>query len=209
MFSERHRKKTDRAKYQIIGIGVDYGQQNATTYQFFGLNFEQGRLDGLTEFYHSGRALGKQKSPSEYAKEFINMTDALHKKYLCSIFYTYIDPSAKGLAEEIKRAARQAPYTVVVKDANNSVSLGISRVQKLLTYNRLFIDPSQQNAIKEFSTYEYDRKSIERGKEIPIKENDHCMDAIRYCVMGMWPKVKAFLPIEEREDESESTDILQ
>lgn len=200
MFSARHKKASAKKGYRIIGVGVDYGQQNATTYQAFGLNDSEGCIEGLAEYYHSGRETGKQKSPSEYAGDFIELTDMLHEKYSCGIFYVYIDPSAKGLAEEIKRASRRTNYQVVIKDAENSVALGISRVQKLLTFDGLSVDPKQKNLIREFGTYEYDQKSIERGKEVPIKEDDHCMDAIRYCVMGLWKRVKNRLPKEERED---------
>ena len=42
---------------------------------------------------------------------------------------------------------------------------------------------------------------IEKGKEEPIKVSDHCMDAIRYMVMGMWTKIKAWLPVSEQDDE--------
>lgn len=200
MFSGRHKRLPEKKEYRVIGIGVDYGQQNATTYQAFGLNDGEGRLEGLAEYYHSGRETGKQKSPSEYAGDFIELANMLHEKYSCGIFYVYIDPSAKGLAEEIKRARRRVNYQVVVKDAENAVALGISRVQKLLTFERLFVNPKQKNLIREFGVYEYDRKSIERGKEVPIKENDHCMDAVRYCVMGLWKRVKNRLPKEECED---------
>lgn len=39
------------------------------------------------------------------AKDFITFTDQLHETYACSYFYLYLDPSATGLAEEIKREA--------------------------------------------------------------------------------------------------------
>ena len=70
----------------------------------------------------------------------------------------------------------------------------------LLTFNMLTISPKQQNAINEFGAYEYDKKSIERGKEEPVKVDDHCMDAIRYLVMGMWKKLKPYMPASEYED---------
>ena len=47
---------------------------------------------------------------------------------------------------------------------------------------------------------QYDKKSIEAGKEVPVKTNDHCMDAMRYAVMGMWKYVRYFLPKAEQED---------
>ena len=36
--------------------------------------------------------------------------------------------------------------------------------------------------IKEFATYAWDPKASEKGLDKPIKENDHCMDAVRYFV---------------------------
>ena len=61
-------------------------------------------------------------------------------------------------------------------------------------FDILSISPNQDNAIREFGVYEYDKKSIEKGKEVPVKELDHCMDAIRYAVMGAWSRVKQWLP---------------
>lgn len=86
------------------------------------------------------------------------------------------------------------------KDAQNEVALGIARVQKLLTYGILRISPDQKHLIEEFGLYEYDRKLLDKGREVPVKEHDHCLDALRYLVMGLWNRVKRFLPKEERED---------
>lgn len=202
MFNDSHRKESTAKVFKLIGIGVDYGQQNATTYQAAGVNINTRKLEGLAEFYHSGRDSGKQKSPSEYAQEFIRLTDMLHEKYSCSIFYAYIDPSAQGLSEEIKRLSRQTlPYSIVIKTAENDVSVGIQRVQKCMTYGVMTVSESQENLIREFGTYEYDKDSIESGKEKPVKVDDHCCDAWRYLTMGLWTKIKYFLPAGESEDE--------
>lgn len=199
MFNDNHRHEPDAKHYKLIGIGVDYGQQNATTYQAAGININKRRIEGINEFYHSGRDSGKQKSPSDYAKELIKFTDALHEEYSCSAFYVFIDPSAKGLAEEIKRIAMQSrKYGIAIKDAENDVSVGIQRVQKCLTYQVMTVSDRQENLIREMGTYEYDPKSIESGKEKPMKVDDHCCDAWRYLVMGLWSKIKYFLPDGER-----------
>ena len=47
MFNKNHRKEPEATHYKLIGIGVDYGQQNATTFQAGGLNIIYGRLVGL------------------------------------------------------------------------------------------------------------------------------------------------------------------
>ena len=202
MFNDDLIREPEGKNYKLIGIGVDYGQQNATTYQAAGLNINKRKLEGLGEFYHSGRDSGKQKSPSEYAEEFVKFADALHEKYSCSAFYVFIDPSAQGLSEEIKRLALDGEhrYGIVIKDAQNDVSVGIQRVQKCMTYQIMSVSDCQENLIREFGTYEYDPKSIESGKEKPMKVDDHCCDAWRYLIMGMWSKIKYFLPEGERDE---------
>lgn len=201
MYSPNNQYRPDEGtQYRLIGIGVDYGQQNATTYQPFGLNIAKKKLEGLKEFYHSGRDTGQQMSPSEYAKEFVRLTDELHETYKCSCFYVFIDPSAAGLAEEIKRQAALCSYQVSIKKAENDVKVGIQRTQKCLTYGILTISPEQPMLDEELGLYEWDKKSIEHGKEVPIKEKDHGCDAMRYCVMGMWSKIKYFLPKTDREE---------
>lgn len=210
MFSEKHIRKPLRKTYNLIVVGGDYGQQNATTFQALGLNPDvlHPGLEGLTEFYHSGRDTGKQKSPSEYAEALKDMVKELHDKYSCGIFYVILDPSAKGLKEECKRTCRSLPCTVVFKDQMderkgkmNDVALGISRVQKLLNYGLLHLDPSQEHLIDEMQTYEYDKKALDAGKEVPVKVGDHGPDALRYAVMWAWSKLKKYLPVSEKDEE--------
>lgn len=209
MFGERHRQKPDPdRRYDRIYIGGDYGQQNATTFQAFGLDTYRKKFPGLGEYYHSGRETGKQKSPSEYAQDLVEFMDELHEQYDNRLFYIFLDPSAKGLAEEIKRATRKSvDYQVFLRDAENDVALGISRVQKVLVFDIMSIAPKQENAVNEFGVYEYDKKSIEKGKEVPVKENDHCMDAIRYAVMGAWSKMKYWLPLDDLTKEIDICDF--
>lgn len=189
-------------RFPIIGIGGDYGQQNATTFQAAGLDLVNRKLRGLDEYYHSGRDSG-QKAPSEYAQDFVRFVKDLGMQYGTegTRFYLFLDPSAAGLQEEIKRACRVTNVPILVRDAENDVKLGISRVQKALIFDILRVSPKQENLIREFGTYAYDPKSIERGKEEPVKVDDHGCDAERYLVMGMWTKIKHWLPVGEQEDE--------
>lgn len=204
MYSQKNRGRVRDSVYQTVFVGCDYGQQNATTYQPFVMDTHTKKFAGLKEFYHSGRESGKQKSPSEYADEFLKLCNEINEKYDTTSFYVFIDPSARGLQEEIKRKVKTTDlnYSVHVRNAQNDVELGISRVQKLLSYGILQIAPEQPKADEEFGLYEYDKKSIEKGKEVPVKINDHCMDAIRYVVMGVWKYLKHWLP-EELEEVTE------
>lgn len=172
-------------------ISVDYGQMNATTYECFGFDYKDICVRGVDEYYYSGRDTGKQKSPSEYAKDFKMFKERLEEKTKLKVRYVFIDPSAKGLAEEIKRACPD----VIIKDAKNDVKLGISRVQKMFSFRRLFISPKQKHLIAEMYMYEYDEDLLNKGKEEPVKQNDHCQDALRYLIMGIWKLIKRMLPV--------------
>lgn len=172
-------------------ISVDYGQMNATTYECFGFDYKDICVRGVDEYYYSGRDTGKQKSPSEYAKDFKMFKERLEEKTKLKVRYVFIDPSAKGLAEEIKRACPD----VIIKDAKNDVKLGISRVQKMFSFRRLFISPKQKHLIAEMYMYEYDEDLLDKGKEEPVKQNDHCQDALRYLIMGIWKLIKRMLPV--------------
>lgn len=205
MFNESHTADppvpgVDR--FPIIGIGGDYGQQNATTFQAAGLDPVNKKLRGLGEYYHSGRETGKQKAPSEYAQDFVEFVRKLGEDHgMQNVhFYLFLDPSAQGLQEEIKRACRAANVPISIRNAENDVKLGISRVQKALTFHILGISPKQENLIREMGVYAYDSDSIERGKEEPVKVEDHGCDGLRYLVMGMWTKIKHWLPVQERDD---------
>ena len=199
MFSEeKHVKEyedkesTGKTKYAMnhLCISVDYGQMNATTYQAFAVDYTNKLVRGIDEYYYSGRDTGKQKSPSEYANDFKEFRERVEQETGLAVSFVFIDPSAKGLSEEIKRVC---PGIRII-NAINDVPLGISRVQKMLSFERIVFSPKQKNLIREITLYSYDEKSIENGKEVPIKVNDHAMDALRYAIMGIWKYLRVLLP---------------
>lgn len=189
-----------------VAIGIDYGQLNATTFQAFGMNVDKMRIEGIKEYYHSGRKSAHQKPPSEYAKDFKDFYEEVEnlinsgnsnpnrRKKIEAVF---IDPSARGLAEEIKRILPG----VRIKPAENSVNIGIERVQKLFSFMKLFLNKKQEMLIEEMGMYKYNKDLLDKGREEVIKTNDHGCDALRYYVMGMWKYLKHLLPATERGDE--------
>lgn len=211
------------------GVGVDYGQMNATTFQAFTVDKTKNKLLGVDEYYHSGRDsieprdiskeqstpyekwkrqieidCGKQKTPSDYAKDFKTFIEFIEEQYDTKISFVVIDPSASGLREEIKRIMPRLSFVTnqEIGERINTVNLGIERVQKALTYDAIILDKKQKNLIKEMGLYVYDEKTIKKGKESPLQENDHAQDAFRYLVMALWRVyIKKMLPLEERDNE--------
>jgi len=89
----------------------------------------------------------------------------------------YPDPAEPDRAEEMRRAG------LIPREVSKDIEAGINCVRELLKTNRLFIHSSCVNLVSEFETYSYpDKKPDKNEPELPIKEDDHGMDAIRYAL---------------------------
>ena len=171
MFSDRSLVDSDLAseikQKGTLYIGVDFGTQNATT--FIKIYKYQNKYYILEEYYHSGRETNKQKTSGEYANDFVEFLNGEKPRKI------FIDPSATNFKLELSRKNING-----ITNAKNNVLDGIRVCQMFLQNERLLVSPDCKNVIKEFSTYSWDEKASMKGEDIPIKENDHTMDGIRY-----------------------------
>jgi phage terminase large subunit len=87
-----------------------------------------------------------------------------------------VDPSAASF----KVAGRRKGLRF--KDADNDVLDGIRLVSSLFKLRRYKVNKDKcPNTLKERASYIWnEKKAMSTGKEEPVKENDHTMDAIRY-----------------------------
>lgn len=150
-------------------VSCDYGTQNATVFLLWnkGIN---GKWYCIREYYYSGRDKGKQKTDSEYADDLKEWLDGTKIKAII------VDPSAASFIAELRKRG----YKVL--KANNDVLDGIRLVGMLLNLGMLFFSSSCVETIKEFTSYIWDVKAMERGEDKPVKQHDHSMDAVRYFV---------------------------
>lgn len=87
----------------------------------------------------------------------------------------YPDPAEPDRNQEARKAG--LPVRDVIKD----IEPGIICLQDIIQQNRLHVHSSCENMIWEFETYSYpERKPDKNEAELPIKENDHSMDELRY-----------------------------
>lgn len=148
-------------------VSVDYGTQNPTVF----LLWQQGKDKTwycLREYYWSGRAQMRQKTDGEYADDLEVFLDGVQPRAVI------VDPSAASFMALL----RQRGYAVM--PADNQVLSGIRRVGQLLQDGRIAFHESCGQTKAEFYSYVWDEDS--QGQDRPIKENDHCMDALRYFV---------------------------
>ena len=148
-------------------VSCDYGTQNALAF----LLWNKG-TDGVwyctREYYYSGRDIGKQKSDSQYADDFENWLAGTRIKAVI------IDPSAASFAVELNNRG----YSTI--KADNDVADGIRLVATLLNTGKIVFAEGCKNTIKEFASYVWDAKAVDRGVDEPLKQHDHAMDAVRY-----------------------------
>lgn len=166
---DRHTGKAPETEGEYY-VSCDYGIQNATVFLLWRKEKGTQRWCCLNEYYYSGRNSQLQKTVDGHADGLEQMLDGIVPKAII------IDPSASALIVEL----RKRKYHVL--SANNDVLDGISDVSTMLRNDRIFIDSKCKYTIEEFGVYCWDKKAADRGEDRPIKENDHCMDAVRYMV---------------------------
>ena len=174
MFNKEHHILTNMPKTSgDFYISSDFGIQNATVFLLWQREQDSKRWICLREYYYSGRDTRRQATVSELVDGLAQMLKDVTPKRII------IDPSAAALKVEL----RQRGYHT--QDAKNDVLDGISDVCSLLGANELAFLPCCEHTISEFGAYLWDTHAVERGIDMPLKENDHCMDAVRYFVKTM------------------------
>jgi PBSX family phage terminase large subunit len=161
------------AKYWILGI--DYGTTNAFAAVLIGFNDDvRPNLWVEKEYYWDSKARGYQKTDMEYAIDIQREFGDYPLRLI------YLDPSAASFQVELRRNKK------TVKEANNDVMDGIRFVSSLFTGGDLVIKKGCNNLVKEIEGYVWDDKSNKDGKDRPIKQRDHALDALRYALYSHW-----------------------
>ena len=168
MFSEEKHVISEPQSY--VGrkyVSVDYGTQNATVFLLWEKN-RKGQWVATKEYYYSGRDEAEQKTDGEYADDMEEFVSGIEIESII------VDPAAASFIAELKKRGFK------VKKAKNDVLDGIRFVGNLLNLGVLLFLKDCKETIKEFGSYIWDEKAIERGEDKPVKQFDHCMDAARY-----------------------------
>ncbi|MHC1681376.1 MAG: PBSX family phage terminase large subunit [Clostridiaceae bacterium] len=170
MFDEvKHKVQSLQRAYKEFYVSCDYGTQNATVFHLWGLC--EGTWYIVKEYYYSGRDKGKQKSDPEYYNDLEEFVGG------CPVKAVVIDPSAASFIALIREKGK-----FKVRKAKNDVLEGIRNVASCLNDEIIRVNDSCYNTIKEFFSYIWDEKALERGEDKPIKTMDHAMDSIRYFI---------------------------
>lgn len=149
-------------------VAIDYGSTNPTV-------FLDAYDDGETfwivnEYYQDSAKDQKQKTTSQHADDLEAFLDG--DKDVIVI----IDPSAEAFKLELKNRGFRT------KNADNDVLEGIRLTSTMIQLRALRVEKRCKNFRREIESYVWDQKAKERGKEEPVKQKDHAMDAVRYLI---------------------------
>lgn len=150
--------------------GVDWGLNNPGVIVVAGTDYDQRLYFVLEE-------VERQRLIDDWVRVAVQLRD------LWQIEAFYCDPSNPDNIAAFERAGLRT------YKANNTIKTGIQRVKARLVRQvdgqpRLFIAPTMTHAIREFETYHWAQNRHELS-ELPVKANDHLMDAIRYLTMAV------------------------
>ena len=149
-------------------VSCDYGTLNACVFLMW-RRAKDGRWICTKEYYYSGRDKGLQKTDSEYVRDMRSFIGGERPRGIIA------DPSAASFIEALRREVGSP-----VMHAKNDVMTGIRLVSSLLHSGDLAFMDCCVNTAGEFGSYLWDKKASEKGIDIPLKQNDHAMDAVRY-----------------------------
>lgn len=158
------------SQYGEMFVSCDYGIQNAQVYLLFAWHTKRLRWEIVKEWVHKGRESEVQMTDSEYYQHLLQFVDDL------PVTRIIVDPSATSFIATIRKGRRFQVFP-----ADNKVINGIGYTSSLFHIGKLAISVECTETIEEIGGYVWDGKKAERtGEEMPIKLNDHCMDALRY-----------------------------
>lgn len=166
-------------EFDEYAVSCDYGTVNPASFGLWGRqNDVWYRID---EYYFNSRTEGFQKTDEEHYQALRELVSGRH------ISTVVVDPSAASFIEVINRHGEFA-----VRPAVNNVINGIRRTSQALKDGSVRICRNCSAIRKEFSLYRWD---VSNKNDLPIKQNDHAMDDLRYFVATILDRNDGFFAV--------------
>ena len=150
-------------------ISMDYGTVNPTSAGLWGR--KEGVWYRVEEYYYASRETGISRTDEEHYEALRRLVGGR------KIAKLVVDPSAASFLELVRR---RGEFPAV--PAENNVENGIRLVSSALKTGAIRICRNCTGAIREFGLY---RWKDNQERDLPVKENDHAMDEIRYFVSSV------------------------
>lgn len=165
---------------RLVGVGIDYGDTAPTRGVMLGVSAEpRPRLVAVDEW-----APAKGLTQAALSGDLRRWIGTRKPEWIA------VDPAAAGFRNQL--FVDGMSNTMM---ANNAVLDGIRTVASLLGTDGLVVSDVCVELAKEIPGYVWDPKATAKGKDEPIKANDHSVDALRYVVASTRSLWSALVPI--------------
>lgn len=144
-------------------IGLDFGYTNPAAIVLIGIDYD-----------NSYWVIGEWYKTQQTNEQIAQAAQVMQANEI------YPDPERPEGIEVLKKYGLNLREVIKGKD---SVEAGIQKVRELFKQNKIKIHKDCKNLIWELETYRYEDKQPDKNiKEVPVKENDHLVDALRYAL---------------------------
>lgn len=174
MFSEKKHVFEKPPECDRYAVSCDYGTVNPSSFGLWG--HSRGVWYRLREYYYDSRREGASRTDEEHYRALEELLGDIKPEIIVA------DPSAASFIECIRRHGRYP-----VAPAKNDVLWGIRKVSDALKSGSIMFSSGCADCIREFSLYCWNEKT---GADVPVKENDHAMDDVRYFVTTVMEREK-------------------
>ncbi len=180
---------------EFVG-GIDWGFTNPAAIEIIGIKDEKPKFVVVDEWYQQGRVI------EEIAAACVQMM----QKWNVRLFYA--DPSRPDYIQELNN--RRIPVMI----GDNDIQKGVASIQRKIKVEDFGITVKCPNLLEEMKAYHYPETELD-GKEEPIAQFNHAIDACRYAIAThfplelevvtkespIWQDIKASLkPIDDADD---------
>ncbi|MFI6909670.1 PBSX family phage terminase large subunit [Nonomuraea sp. NPDC050394] len=168
-----------------VSVGIDYGTVNPFAAVLVGVSTPdhegQRRVYLAGEWRWDSKKERRQLTDSEYADRLLHWLDTFPDSYGpgtsgVSAEWLVVDPSAASFITQLHRTGF---YPTM---GDNAVMDGIRTVSNLLAADHLRVHRSCTGWLSEVGSYSWDDKKAEKGDDVPVKLDDHSLDASRYAL---------------------------
>lgn len=174
---------------ELVAMGIDYGTTNPTAAIILGRG-EDNVMYFVDEWGHESKEAEQRWTDAELSKGIRRFHRARHLPELFDRFereepvdIVVVDPAAASFKVQLHQDGLHT------YDAENDVLYGVRTMSSMFSRGRLKVSSRCKGLLREIPGYAWDPKATEHGVDVPIKANDHYIDAARYALAsteGRW-----------------------
>ncbi|MFD6400809.1 PBSX family phage terminase large subunit [Nocardia sp. NPDC060249] len=179
----------------VIGVGVDHGTTNPTHAIIIGHGVDDV-LYCMDEWRYKASSKEARWTNVQLSKGLRDWLDQPH--------HPSDDPAGAPWRGYVVVDGAAADYRVQLKQdglatiiAQKDVLYGIRTLTALVGSGRLKFADRCTELLKEIPGYVWDTTATEKGKDEPVKVNDHGIDALRYCIVSTERKWRRQIKLSE------------